>query len=96
MNIEYFTPLSEADRILFAAVMSGEFALNGFRNSDLAQKRFAKPTASAKEAKKRSSLSHHRTWFSCLIRCFIFLSNRLLAGFSKDSIIFAFNANLEQ
>jgi hypothetical protein len=31
-----FTPLSENDRKLFAAVLSGEFALNGFRNSDLA------------------------------------------------------------
>jgi hypothetical protein len=48
-----FTPLSEADRNLFAAVMSGEFALNGFRNFDLAQKLFAKPPASDKEAKQR-------------------------------------------
>ena len=48
-----FTPLSETDRKLFAAVLSGEFALNGFRNSDLAQKLFAKPAASDKEAKQR-------------------------------------------
>lgn len=48
-----FTPLSEPDRKLFAAVLSGEFALNGFRNSDLAQKLFAKPAASDKEAKQR-------------------------------------------
>lgn len=48
-----FTPLSEPDRKLFAAVLSGEFALNGFRNSDLAQKLFSKPAASDKEAKQR-------------------------------------------
>jgi len=48
-----FTPLSEADRKLFAAVLSGEFALNGFRNSDLALKIFDKPAASDKEAKQR-------------------------------------------
>jgi hypothetical protein len=48
-----FAPLSEADRNLFAAVMAGEFALNGFRNSDLAEKLFAKPAASDKEAKQR-------------------------------------------
>lgn len=48
-----FAPLSEADRSLFAAVMSGEFALNGFRNSDLAEKLFTKPAASDKQAKQR-------------------------------------------
>jgi len=48
-----FSPLSEADRKLFAVVLSGEFALNGFRNSDLAEKLFAKPAASDKEAKQR-------------------------------------------
>ena len=48
-----FTPLSLADRQLFAAVLSGEFVLNGFRNSDLAEKLFAKPAASDKEAKQR-------------------------------------------
>jgi hypothetical protein len=48
-----FSPLSEADRHLFAAVLSGEFALNGFRNADLAQRLFPKPAASEKEAKQR-------------------------------------------
>jgi hypothetical protein len=48
-----FSPLSEADRKLFAALLSGEFALNGFRNSDLAAKLFPKPALSDQERKQR-------------------------------------------
>ncbi len=48
-----FSPLSEADRSLFAALLSGEFALNGFRNSDLAKKLFPTRPVSDKEAKQR-------------------------------------------
>ena len=48
-----FSPLSQADRDLFAAVLSGEFALNGFRNADLAKKLFSKPATSDKQARQR-------------------------------------------
>jgi hypothetical protein len=48
-----FNPLQDADRHLFAAVLSGEFALNGFRNHDLCAKLYAQPAASDKENKQR-------------------------------------------
>jgi hypothetical protein len=48
-----FNPLQDADRLLFAAVLSGEFALNGFRNRDLREKLYPRPPSSAKEAKRR-------------------------------------------
>ena len=48
-----FNPLQNADRDLFAAVLSGEFALNGFRNRDLCAKLYAQPAASDKESKQR-------------------------------------------
>ena len=48
-----FNPLQEADRILFASVLSGEFALNGFRNHDLCAKIYPHPAASDKEGKQR-------------------------------------------
>jgi hypothetical protein len=49
----HFNPLQDADRGLFAAVLSGEFTLNGFRNHDLCAKLYAKPAASDKESKQR-------------------------------------------
>jgi len=48
-----FNPLQNTDRDLFAAVLSGEFALNGFRNRDLCVKLYPHPAASDKEAKQR-------------------------------------------
>lgn len=48
-----FNPLQDADRSLFAAVLSGEFALNGFRNRDLCAKLYSHPAASDQEAKQR-------------------------------------------
>lgn len=50
-----FNPLQDADRRLFASVLSGDFALNGFRNHDLCQKLYPQPPASGKEAKQRCS-----------------------------------------
>ena len=48
-----FNPLQHADRDLFAAVLSGEFALNGFRNRDPCAKLYPQPAASDQEAKRR-------------------------------------------
>ena len=48
-----FNPLQEADRHLFAAVLSGEFALNGFRNRDLCAMLYSQPATSDKETKQR-------------------------------------------
>jgi hypothetical protein len=48
-----FCPLQDADRNLFAALLSGEFALNGFRNRDLCAKLYPQPAASDKEIKQR-------------------------------------------
>jgi hypothetical protein len=48
-----FCPLQDADRNLFASVLSGEFVLNGFRNRDLCAKLYPHPAASNKEGKQR-------------------------------------------
>jgi hypothetical protein len=48
-----FNPLQDADRRLFAAVLSGEFALNGFRNRDLCAKLYPQGATSDQEAKQR-------------------------------------------
>jgi hypothetical protein len=48
-----FNPLQDVDRNLFAAVVSGEFVLNGFRNHDLCLKLYSQPAASDKENKQR-------------------------------------------
>ena len=48
-----FNPLQDVDRNLFAAVVSGEFVLNGFRNHDLCAKLYPEPAASVKEGKQR-------------------------------------------
>lgn len=47
------TPLQNADRALFATLLSGEFALNGFRNRDLCARLYSQPAASIKETKQR-------------------------------------------
>lgn len=48
-----FNPLTQTDRKLFAALLSGEFALNGFRNHDLTAKLYSRPPASAQVSKQR-------------------------------------------
>ncbi|MBE3119988.1 MAG: hypothetical protein IMZ50_14695 [Candidatus Atribacteria bacterium] len=48
-----FNPIQHADRDLLAAALSGEFALNGFRNRDLCAKLYPQPAASDQEAKRR-------------------------------------------
>lgn len=48
-----FNPLRDDDRRLFAAVLSGEFTLNGFRNRDLCAKLYDQPATSDKEGKQR-------------------------------------------
>ncbi|MEI6291531.1 MAG: hypothetical protein WCP19_13965 [Chloroflexota bacterium] len=48
-----FNPLQDVDRNLFAAVVSGEFVINGFRNHDLCNKLYTEPPASDKEGKQR-------------------------------------------
>jgi hypothetical protein len=49
-----FQPVSAADTRLFAAVLHGEFALNGFRNQDLQAQLFDHPPTSGREARYRS------------------------------------------
>jgi hypothetical protein len=46
-------PLSDRDRNLFAAVMSGDHLINGFRNHDLERKLYPTPADSPQEKKKR-------------------------------------------
>lgn len=46
-------PLSDRDRRLFAAVMSGDHLINGFRNHDLERKLYPKTADSPQEKKKR-------------------------------------------
>lgn len=48
-----FNPLQNADRDLFTALLSGEFALNGFRNRDLCAKLYPQPATSNKESNQR-------------------------------------------
>lgn len=48
-----FTPLSQGDRDLFAAVLDGSNALNGFRNRDLCAKLYPQPAATIQEARRR-------------------------------------------
>jgi hypothetical protein len=55
-----FNPLLAADRHLFAAVISGEFALTGFRNRDLCAKLYSQPATSNKEAKQRCTRMSRR------------------------------------
>jgi hypothetical protein len=50
-----FQPISAEDTRLFAAVLAGEHALNGFRNKDLQTKLYDAPVASPEEARQRSA-----------------------------------------
>jgi len=50
-----FNPLQNADRQLFAALLSGEFAINGFRNRDLCVRLYSHPATSDQQAKQRCS-----------------------------------------
>jgi len=52
-----FNPVTKENIELFKALLSGEFALNGFRNSDLQQKIFDTKPKDRAEAKRRI----HRT-----------------------------------
>ena len=50
-----FQPVAAADTALFAAVLFGGHALNGFRNRDLQRRLFAKPAQSEAERHQRSA-----------------------------------------
>jgi hypothetical protein len=47
--------MSEADQRLFLAVLRGDHAINGFRNTDVANALFPKPAKTAKERRRRST-----------------------------------------
>lgn len=48
-----FNPLSPTDLALFRAVISGEHAINGFKNRDLARRLYRRPPADVDEAHRR-------------------------------------------
>jgi len=48
-----FNPVTRQDCTLFAAVLSGEHAINGFRNRDLRNHLYDQPAATPQEAKRR-------------------------------------------
>ena len=48
-----FNPVTEQDCALFAAVMAGEHALNGFRNRDLRAHLYDRPASTPQETKRR-------------------------------------------
>jgi hypothetical protein len=48
-----FNPVTEQDCALFAAVMAGEHALNGFRNRDLRAHLYDRPVSTPQETKRR-------------------------------------------
>jgi len=48
-----FNPVTKQDCALFAAVLSGEHAINGFRNRDLRNHLYDRPPATPQEAKRR-------------------------------------------
>lgn len=50
-----FNPITQADCDLFAAVLAGEHALNGFRNKDLQTYLYPTPAASRTEQQRRSA-----------------------------------------
>lgn len=50
-----FQPVAAPDAELFAAVLAGEHALNGFRNRDLQARLFPKPPADVAEQRRRSA-----------------------------------------
>ena len=54
-RVSRFQPVATADAELFAAVLAGEHALNGFRNHDLQARLFPKPPKSKAEQRHRSA-----------------------------------------
>ena len=48
-----FNPLTPADLALFRAVMTGDHAINGFRNKDLTRRLYRRPPYDADEAHRR-------------------------------------------
>jgi len=52
-RVSKFNPITKADCQLFAAVMSGEHLINGFRNRDLRRKLYAGATATPVQTKRR-------------------------------------------
>jgi hypothetical protein len=52
-RVARFNPLQDADRNLFASLLSGEFALNGFRNRDFCAKLYPSPATSDIERRQR-------------------------------------------
>jgi len=55
-----FHPFSADDSQVFAAVLAGEHALNGFRNKDLQARLYAQPATTPQEARRRSQrISRH-------------------------------------
>jgi hypothetical protein len=48
-----FNPLTPSDLALFRAVLSGEHAINGFRNRDLARRLYRRPPHDSDEAHRR-------------------------------------------
>jgi hypothetical protein len=52
-NYARFNPLTQADLVLFRAVLSGEHAINGFRNRDLARRLYRRPPHDPDEAHRR-------------------------------------------
>jgi hypothetical protein len=49
-----FNPVTAEDGALFAAVLAGEHALNGFRNKHLQARLYPRPAASEQERRQRS------------------------------------------
>ena len=52
-NYARFNPLTPADLALFRAVLSGEHAINGFKNRDLARRLYRRPPHDPDEAHRR-------------------------------------------
>ena len=48
-----FNPLTPTDLALFRAVLSGQHAINGFKNRDLARRLYRRPPHDADEAHRR-------------------------------------------
>ncbi len=48
-----FNPVSQQDAALFASVLAGEHAINGFRNRDLRSRLYDHPPSSPEQAKRR-------------------------------------------
>jgi len=53
-HLARFQPFSARDCLVFAAVLAGEHALNGFRNKNLQARLYAQPAVNAQEARRRS------------------------------------------